>query len=55
MDMMQHLDYLTLHLFIRICEVSTIARAKKRGFIAPSAVSNRFFDIEIQYAVAQTQ
>lgn len=52
--MIQHLDHVTLQLFIRICEVSTIACAKERGFIAPSA-GNRVFDIEIQYAVAQTQ
>ncbi|MNG15348.1 hypothetical protein D3C84_991700 [compost metagenome] len=44
--MMQHLDHLTLHLFIRIFEESTIARAKERAFIAPSAVSKRGSDIE---------
>jgi len=48
--MMQHLDHLTLHLFIRIFEESTIARAKERAFIAPTAVSKRGSDIETRFS-----
>lgn len=31
---MQHLDHLSLHLFILVCEEGTIARASERAFIA---------------------
>jgi DNA-binding transcriptional LysR family regulator len=46
---MQHLDHLTLHLFILVCEEGTIARASERGFIAPSAVSKRISDLEARF------
>ncbi|MCD5994945.1 LysR family transcriptional regulator [Pseudomonas sp. CDFA 602] len=46
---MQHLDHLSLHLFILICEEGTIARASERAFIAPSAVSKRISDIEARF------
>jgi DNA-binding transcriptional LysR family regulator len=44
--MMQHLDHLSLHLFILVCDEGTIARASERAFLAPSAVSKRISDIE---------
>jgi DNA-binding transcriptional LysR family regulator len=46
---MQHLDHLSLHLFILVCEEGTIARASERAFIAPSAVSKRISDIETRF------
>ncbi|AZF41930.1 Transcriptional regulator, LysR family [Pseudomonas sp. R1-43-08] len=46
---MQHLDHLSLHLFILVCEEGTIARASERAFIAPSAVSKRISDIEARF------
>lgn len=46
---MQHLDHLSLHLFILVCEEGTIARASARAFIAPSAVSKRISDIEARF------
>jgi DNA-binding transcriptional LysR family regulator len=49
MDLMQHLDHLSLHLFILVCEEGTIARASERAFIAPSAVSKRISDIETRF------
>ena len=38
---MQHLDHLSLHLFILVCDEGTIAGASERAFMAPSAVSKR--------------
>lgn len=46
---MQHLDHLSLHLFILVCEEGTIARASERAFIASSAVSKRISDIEARF------
>lgn len=46
---MQHLDHLSLHLFILVCEEGTIARASERAFMAPSAVSKRISDIETRF------
>ena len=46
---MQHLDYLSLHLFILVCEEGTIARASERAFMAASAVSKRISDIEARF------
>jgi DNA-binding transcriptional LysR family regulator len=46
---MQHLDHLSLHLFILVCDEGTIARASARAFIAPSAVSKRISDIEARF------
>jgi DNA-binding transcriptional LysR family regulator len=46
---MQHLDHLSLHLFILVCEEGTIARASERAFMAPSAVSKRISDIEARF------
>jgi DNA-binding transcriptional LysR family regulator len=46
---MQHLDHLSLHLFILVCEEGTIARASERAFMAPSAVSKRISDIEVRF------
>ena len=46
---MQHLDHLSLHLFILVCDEGTIARASERAFLAPSAVSKRISDIEIRF------
>ncbi len=33
---MQHLDHLSLHVFILLCEEGTIARAGERAFISRS-------------------
>ena len=49
---MQHLDHLSLHLFILVCEEGTIARASERAFMAPSAVSKRISDIEARFGVS---
>lgn len=46
---MQHLDHLSLHLFIAVCEEGTIARASERAFLAPSAISKRISDIEARF------
>jgi DNA-binding transcriptional LysR family regulator len=46
---MHHLDHLSLHLFILVCEERTIARASERAFMAPSAVSKRISDIETRF------
>ncbi|MEG5266302.1 LysR family transcriptional regulator [Pseudomonas sp. JDS28PS106] len=46
---MQHLDHLSLHLFILVCEEGTIARASERAFMAPSAISKRISDIEARF------
>ncbi|SMF65536.1 MULTISPECIES: LysR family transcriptional regulator [unclassified Pseudomonas] len=46
---MQHLDHLSLHLFILVCEEGTIASASERAFMAPSAVSKRISDIEARF------
>ncbi|MDQ0122867.1 DNA-binding transcriptional LysR family regulator [Pseudomonas lini] len=46
---MQHLDHLSLHLFILVCDEGTIARASERAFLAPSAVSKRISDIEARF------
>ncbi|CDF93954.1 MULTISPECIES: LysR family transcriptional regulator [unclassified Pseudomonas] len=50
--MTQHLDHLSLHLFILVCEEGTIARASERAFIAPSAVSKRLSDIEARFGTS---
>ena len=34
---MQHLDHLSLHLFILVCDEGTIARASERAFLATNA------------------
>jgi DNA-binding transcriptional LysR family regulator len=49
---MQHLDHLSLHLFILVCEEGTIASASERAFMAPSAVSKRISDIEARFGTA---
>lgn len=49
---MQHLDHLSLHLFILVCEEGTIARASERAFMAPSAVSKRISDIEARFGTS---
>lgn len=46
---MQHLDHLSLLLFILVYEEGTIARASERAFMAPSAVSKRISDIEVRF------
>jgi len=46
---MQHLDHLSLHLFVLVCDEGTIARASERAFLAPSAVSKRISDIEARF------
>lgn len=46
---MQHLDHLSLHLSILVCEEGTIARASQRAFIAPSAVSKRISNLETRF------
>lgn len=46
---MHHVDHLSLHLFILVCEEGTIARASERAFMAPSAVSKRISDIEARF------
>ncbi|GLO56309.1 transcriptional regulator [Pseudomonas putida] len=48
---MQHLDHLSLHLFVIICEEGTIARASERAYMAPSAVSKRISDIEARFGI----
>ncbi|MDH0132459.1 MULTISPECIES: LysR family transcriptional regulator [Pseudomonas] len=49
---MQHLDHLSLHLFVIICEEGTIARASERAYMAPSAVSKRISDIEARFGIS---
>lgn len=49
---MQHLDHLSLHLFILVCEEGTITRASERAFMAPSAISKRISDIEARFGTS---
>jgi DNA-binding transcriptional LysR family regulator len=44
--MAAHIDLVTLHLFVVVCEETSLARAAERSHLAASAISKRLSDLE---------